>query len=150
MPESMLPRAPFINSANAAFARRVGILLTSSLRSAFQVSYAACMRTQTPAPSPNSLPRRTATAGDTGLRSRKMSYRCWREMPRGCAISAFVLPVAGITSSRSKAPGCVGESAHPTGRWFYAIRSSGTLSTSAIFFKAAVVPFRRPLSKSEM
>ena len=27
------------------------------------------MRTQTPAPSPNNLPSRTATAGDTGLRS---------------------------------------------------------------------------------
>jgi hypothetical protein len=60
----------------ATFARRVGILLTSSSRSAFQVSYAACMRTQTPAPSPNSLPMRTATAGDTGLRSPKISYRC--------------------------------------------------------------------------
>jgi hypothetical protein len=32
----------------------------------------------------------------------------------------------------------------------YAIRSSGTLSTSAIFFNAAVVPFLRPLSRSEM
>jgi hypothetical protein len=32
-----------------------------------------CMRTQTPAPSPNNLPSRTATAGDTGLRSRKIS-----------------------------------------------------------------------------
>ena len=56
----------------ATLARRVGISLTSSLRSAFHVSYAACMRTQTPAPSPNNLPSRTATAGDTGLRSRKM------------------------------------------------------------------------------
>ena len=35
----------------------MGILLTSSLRSALQVSYAACMRTHTPAPSPNSLPQ---------------------------------------------------------------------------------------------
>ncbi len=33
---------------------------------------------------------------------------------------------------------------------FYTIRSSGTLSASAIFFKALVVPFRRPLSRSEM
>jgi len=32
----------------------------------------------------------------------------------------------------------------------YAMRSSGTLSASAIFFKAAVVPFLRPLSKSEI
>jgi hypothetical protein len=31
----------------------------------------------------------------------------------------------------------------------YAMRSSGTLSTAAIFFKAAVVPFLRPLSRSE-
>ena len=53
----------------ATLVRRVGISLTSSLRSAFHVSYAACMRTQTPAPSPNNLPSRTATAGDTGLRS---------------------------------------------------------------------------------
>jgi hypothetical protein len=30
------------------------------------------MRTQIPAPSPNNLPSRTATAGDTGLRSRKI------------------------------------------------------------------------------
>jgi hypothetical protein len=49
----------------AALTRSVGILLTSSLRSAFHVSYAACMRIQTPAPSPNNLPSRTATAGDT-------------------------------------------------------------------------------------
>ena len=34
--------------------------------------------------------------------------------------------------------------------WSYAIRSSGSLRTSAIFFKAVVVPFRRPLSRSEM
>jgi hypothetical protein len=34
---------------------------------------AACMRTQTPAPSRINLPRRTAIAGDTGLRSRNMS-----------------------------------------------------------------------------
>jgi predicted RNase H-like HicB family nuclease len=32
----------------------------------------------------------------------------------------------------------------------YAMRSSGTLSASAIFFKAAVVPFLRPLSRSEI
>src|SRR5262249_3512556 len=32
----------------------------------------------------------------------------------------------------------------------HTIRSRGTLSTSAIFFKTAVVPFLRPLSKSEM
>src|ERR1700761_2650582 len=35
------------------------------------VSQAAGLRTQTPAPSPNNLPRRTATAGETGLRSFK-------------------------------------------------------------------------------
>jgi hypothetical protein len=34
----------------AALARRMGILLPSSLRSAFQVSYAPCMRTHPPAP----------------------------------------------------------------------------------------------------
>jgi hypothetical protein len=33
---------------------------------------------------------------------------------------------------------------------FYAIRSSGSFRTSAIFFKAVVVPFRRPRSRSEM
>src|SRR5690348_2625665 len=32
----------------------------------------------------------------------------------------------------------------------YMMRLSGTLSTSAIFFNAAVGPFLRPLSKSEM
>src|SRR5882724_10727493 len=48
------------------------------------------MRTQTPAPSPNNVPSRTTTPGETGLRSRKMSQRCWREMPRSCAISALV------------------------------------------------------------
>ena len=32
----------------------------------------------------------------------------------------------------------------------YTIRSSGTLSTFAIFFKAAVVPFLRPFSRSEI
>jgi hypothetical protein len=41
---------------------KVGILLTSSLLSATHVSYAARIRTQTPAPSPNNLPSRTATA----------------------------------------------------------------------------------------
>jgi hypothetical protein len=45
--------------------------MTSSLRSAFHVSYPARMRTQTLAP-PNNLPNRTVTVGDTGLRSRKM------------------------------------------------------------------------------
>src|SRR5262249_46222236 len=38
--------------------------LPSSLRSTFHVSYAACMRTHTRAPSPNNLPSRTATARD--------------------------------------------------------------------------------------
>jgi hypothetical protein len=38
----------------------------------FHVSHAACIRTQTPAPLPNNLPRQTAMAGDTGLRSRKI------------------------------------------------------------------------------
>src|SRR6266853_6760624 len=37
-----------------------------------------------------------------------MSKRCWREIPRRAAISVLVLPVAGITSSRSNSPGCVG------------------------------------------
>src|SRR6266849_8168880 len=37
-----------------------------------------------------------------------MSERCWRETPRRAAISVLVLPVAGITSSRSNSPGCVG------------------------------------------
>ena len=55
----------------AALIRSVRILLTSSLRSAFHVSWEACMRIQTPSPSPNNLPSRTAIAGDTGLRSRK-------------------------------------------------------------------------------
>ena len=49
----------FIN----ALARMV--FLTFSLRSAFHVSYAACMRAQTPALSPNNLPNRTATVRDT-------------------------------------------------------------------------------------
>src|SRR5215467_13331767 len=37
-----------------------------------------------------------------------MSKRCWREIPRRPAISVLVLPVAGITSSRSNSPGCAG------------------------------------------
>src|SRR5450631_2779250 len=60
---------------HATFILIVRILLISfdSLRSAFQVSYALCIRAQTPAPSPNSLPRRTATVGETGLRSLRIS-----------------------------------------------------------------------------
>ncbi len=53
----------------------VEILLTSCSRSACHVSYAACIRVHTPAPSPKSLPSRTAIAGETGLRSFKMSKR---------------------------------------------------------------------------
>ena len=69
----MCTRSELSSEVYVALARKVGILLTSSLRSAFHVSYAACMRTQAPAPSPNNLPRRTATAGETGLCSRKIS-----------------------------------------------------------------------------
>ena len=35
--------------------------------------YALCIRAQTPAPSPNSLPSRTATVAETGLRSLRIS-----------------------------------------------------------------------------
>ncbi len=60
-------------------------MLTSSLRSAFHVSYAACMRTHTPAPSPNNLPSRTAMAGDTGLRSRNSKCLVDHDLANGAA-----------------------------------------------------------------
>jgi hypothetical protein len=50
-------------------AAMVGILLVSTSRAACQASWAACMRIHTPGPSPNSLPSRTATTGETGFRS---------------------------------------------------------------------------------
>src|SRR3954469_20983995 len=90
-------------------ALRLGILLTSTLRSACHTSYSPCIRTQAPGPPPNSLPTRTATSGEIGFFSSMMSWRCCREMPSRRAISDFVFPVAGTMSRRSSAPGWKGQ-----------------------------------------
>ena len=55
-----------IGVAHDLFACRVGMSLTSISRSATQASWAACMRSQMPGPSPNSLPSRAAMDGVMG------------------------------------------------------------------------------------
>ena len=73
--ERLIGVLPALHFFYATFVLIVGILLISSesSRSAFQVWSALCIRAQTPAPSPNSLPSRTATVGETGLRSLRIS-----------------------------------------------------------------------------
>src|SRR4051812_1647367 len=66
------------------------------------------MRSQASGPSPNALPSRTATSGETGFFSPRMSYRCWREMPMASATADLLIFKAGRISSRNSAPGWVG------------------------------------------